>query len=146
MSSPLYLICTIIQVAVAVVRKPSLSPLGTLLKGAAYDRHESSWALTCSHCIPFWTTYFQRSQESEYWCEIPKTLNTINPFFSKMLWAKSSRSVGVIQSISEYPPFAKKKTPLKTKSKRQTIAKNFLPTPTFCSKGPNPVNWVCLGK
>lgn len=144
--SPIYLplstlIFTIIQVAVAVVHKPSFSPLGTLLKWAACDCHEGLWALNCraTAFIPFWTAYFQKSQKSEFLCEIPKISNITNPFFSKMPWTQSNRPVGIIQSISEFSSFAKEKTPLKTMSKAEADwAKNFLPTPTFGSKGPKP--------
>lgn len=46
-------------------------------------------------------------------CEIPKILSRVNPIFPKVLWAKFNRSVGVIQPISESPPFAKEGIPLK---------------------------------
>lgn len=51
--------------------------------------------------------------------------------------AQSNRPVGIIQSISEFSPFAKEKTPLKTLSEEEADwAKNFLHTSTFSSKGP----------
>ena len=66
-------------------------------------------------------------------CEIPNFLSIIIPTFSKILWAKANRSIGVIQSIS-VSSFCQGRDPFKTtKNKTKKPTKNK--AVADCSKG-----------